>query len=49
MFDINQFLRGLEGPARKRAINAGVQAVNKFAHDLIRRAKELTPIKTGTR
>lgn len=48
MFDVNEFLRGLEGPAQERAIEAGVRAVGQFGEHVLGVAQEDCPVETGT-
>lgn len=47
MFDVREFLNGLNSEARKRAEAAGVRAVNRFGEHVIGQAQVLTPVKTG--
>lgn len=47
-FDTSQFLKGLEGEGRRRAIAAGVKGVDQFANHVIGKAQKLAPIEFGT-
>ncbi|MCC6679876.1 MAG: hypothetical protein IT445_03140 [Phycisphaeraceae bacterium] len=46
-FDVSDFLRGLEGEGKRRAIAAGEAAVDKFANHVIGQAQDLAPVETG--
>jgi len=46
-FNVTQFLQGLEGEGRRRALAAGVLAVDQFAEQVVGKAQDLAPVETG--
>lgn len=46
-FDVSQFLKGVSGEARRRALAAGEKAVEKYANHVVGKAQRLAPVDTG--